>query len=126
MGGRTFDHLAGDHEVRDVARLGDLHCLVATVSLTENARRNARSIRTPRIATSMCPPRIISNDSAESTVEHLTFIHSTRHEATRRDAPKTEAPGRSVTVSLPALIMSLVAKVPQRLEARPQNPRCGD
>ena len=39
----------------------------------------------PSIATSMCPPRIIPNEVAES---------------------KNEAPGRSVTVSLPALIRS--------------------
>ena len=39
----------------------------------------------PSTATSMCPPRIIANDSAES---------------------KKEAPGSTVTVSLPALIRS--------------------
>jgi hypothetical protein len=41
---------------------------------------------TPRIDTSTCPPRIIPKDSAES---------------------KTDAPGTSVTVSLPALMISL-------------------
>ncbi len=39
----------------------------------------------PSTATSMCPPRIIAKDSAES---------------------KKDAPGRTVTVSLPALIRS--------------------
>ncbi len=39
----------------------------------------------PRTAASMCPPRIIPNDAAES---------------------KNEAPGRTVTVSLPALMRS--------------------
>lgn len=42
---------------------------------------------TPRMETSTCPPRIMPNDSDES---------------------KHEAPGTRVTVSLPALTMSLV------------------
>ncbi len=40
----------------------------------------------PRMETSTCPPRIMPNDSDESN---------------------TDAPGTSVTVSLPALMMSL-------------------
>jgi hypothetical protein len=47
-----------------------------------------KGAHTPRTETSMWPPRIMANDSALS---------------------KVEAPGTRVTVSLPALIISLAA-----------------
>lgn len=59
---------------------------------------------TPRIATSIWPPRIIANESLESRISRVSY----RHQQKPIDiSPKTDAPGRSVTVSLPALIKSL-------------------
>lgn len=59
---------------------------------------------TPKIETSTWPPRIIPNDSELSNVE---------------------APGTSVTVSLPALIISLlqVSQIEPRLHREDQNLR---
>ncbi len=60
----TFDELSRYHKVGNVTGLRDLHRLgissgaVAPFYLTRKL--------TPRMATSMCPPRIIANDSLES------------------------------------------------------------
>ena len=54
----------------------------------------------PRTARSMCPPRIMPNESAES---------------------KNDAPGSTVTVSLPALIRSASSCALKRIRAHPED-----
>lgn len=71
---------------------------------------------TPRMATSICPPRIIANDSLVSA--NLLF-HDTCHQSLRLHLPNMDAPGSNVTASFPALIMSLRRHIqPMRNDAR--------
>ena len=57
----------------------------------------AETCSAPRTETSMCPPRIMAKDSAES---------------------KVDAPGTIVTVSFPALMMSLWVVSRESVEGR--------
>lgn len=60
---------------------------------------------TPRMATSICPPRIIANDSLVSA--NILFNDLPVIKALRLHSPNTDAPGNNVTASFPALITSL-------------------
>lgn len=76
----TFDELSGNHEVRDITRLGDLHSLQReSKHCSEAGAKACLKMLTPRMATSMWPPRIIAKDSEESRSEKGPQSTSTGH-----------------------------------------------
>jgi hypothetical protein len=82
----ALEDFAGDHEIGEVARGGDLERLWRGEQ--ESVGMGAgRGKLTPRTETSTWPPRIMANDSELSNVE---------------------PPGLMVTVSLPAFMISLI------------------
>jgi hypothetical protein len=86
----AFEDFSGDHVVGQVAVGADLEGLVEIRYSFERScvRALERVLLTPKMDTSTWPPRIIPKDSVLSNVA---------------------APGTRVTVSLPALMMSLFA-----------------
>lgn len=86
----ALEYLAGDHVIGEVAVGADLQGLEGRLESTGQVKQfGFLAVRlTPKMDTSTCPPRIIPKDSVLS---------------------KVAAPGTRVTVSLPALMMSLSA-----------------